>query len=225
MDSPITSEAQRREATRRLRQVLATLRRVADRAVRAQAAKVEDYERIAFHERQQREMREQRRTRNQKLFAHGSNAEVGGYLDLDQYAIRGLEANVALYALWMANAVLQTGASTRAEILKCIFADEKRFSYCFTEGLAISWQFAKEARDKETAEFLSRDAGDTRKRWRSKPVTSLQRYDIDLIELRLGIKAPARLRRGSAHDWIAQYGGHPDFWMAPERPPEWKLSE
>jgi hypothetical protein len=188
-----------------------------------QAVKIGEAERIAFHARQQELIRAGKRNRNQQLFAHGSNAEVGDYLDLDQYAIRGLEAHGPLYAYWMAQAALMSGGKCRSDLLRCIFSNQARRDYCANLGLVISWHFARAARERETAEFLARDAEDLRKLWRKKPVTSRQRYDILLIEARLKIAAPANLRRGTAYDWIAAHGSHPDFWNAPARPPEWHI--
>lgn len=211
------------EASRLIKERLALLRGQANRALSARRADLADLKRIEFHQRQKELMRNDTRERNQRLFAHGSNAEVGGYYDLDEYAVRGLEAHGDLYAYWMAEAALRTRAANRAELLRCIFSDAERLDFCVQEGLAVSWYFASEARAEETAAFLDRDAPDLAKKWRKKPVTARQRYDIQLIEARLKASAPSNLRRGSAHDWIALNGGHPDFWEAPKRPPEWKL--
>ena len=217
------SDDERAQMTSALKERLSVLRARANAAIARLRPEAAEKERVAFHARQQELMRAEKRGRNQKLFAHGSNAEVGGYLDLDQYAIRGLEAHGHLYGYWMAQAALLSGGTTRADLLRCIFSDPRRLDYCVRLGLAISWEFARAARARETAEFLARDAEDRRKLWRKREVTPLQRYDIRLIEMRLGIEAPKQLRRGTAHDWIAEKGGHPDFWTAPERPPEWKI--
>jgi hypothetical protein len=206
-----------------LKERLSLLRARSNAAIEHSRPVAAEKERIAFHARQQELMREGKRGRNQLLFAHGSNAEVGGYLDLDQYAVRGLQANGLLYAYWMAQAALLSEGATLADLLRCIFSDPARFDYCVKLGLVISWHFARDARAAETADFLSRDAQDVRRRWRKRSATEMQRYDIDLIEKRLGIKAPENMRRGAAHDWIAEKGGHPDFWAEPERPPEWKI--
>ena len=217
------SDEERARMTSALKERLSVLRARANAAIARTRPEAAEKDRIAFHARQQELMRAEKRGRNQKLFAHGSNAEVGGYLDLDQYAIRGLEALGQLYAYWMAQAALLSGGTTRADLLRCIFSDPRRLDYCVRLGLAISWEFARDVRARETAEFLARDAEDRRKLWRKREVTPLQRYDIHLIEMRLGIEAPKKLRRGTAHDWIAEMGGHPDFWAAPERPLEWKI--
>jgi hypothetical protein len=219
----IPSDEERARTASALKERLSLLRARANAAIAGRNAELGEKERIAFHARQQELMRSQKRSRNQRLFAHGSNAEVGGYLDLDQYALRGLEAHGSLYAYWIAQAALLTSAATRADLLNCIFSDTERLDYCVKLGLAISWEFAREARARETAEFRARDADDPRKLWRKRTVTALQRYDIQLIETRLGIEDPKRLRRGTAHDWIAAKGGHPDFWTAPSRPPEWRI--
>lgn len=212
----------REEISSRLKERLAILRQRANLALDAKKLQVAELRRLEFHLRQQELQRQGSRTRDQRLFAHGSNAEVGGYLDVDEYAVRGLEANFDLYAYWMAQAFLKAGSASRADALRVIFDDPARFDFCFREGLAVSWHFASERRAEETAAFRQRDAEDFQKRWRKKTVTARQRWDIGLIEMRLGIRAPARLRRGSAHDWIEMHGGHPDFWVPPERP-EWKL--
>jgi hypothetical protein len=209
--------------TAALKERQSLLRARANAALARYRPEAAEKERIAFHARQQELMRAGKRERNQKLFAHGSNAEVGAYLELDQYAIRGLEAHGFLYGYWMAQAALLSGGTTRADLLRCIFSEPRRFDYCVKLGLVISWHFARAARAAETADFLKRDARDVRKLWRRRPVTPMQRYDIHLIETRLGIDAPDNLRRGTAHDWIAEKGGHPDFWTAPERPPDWKI--
>lgn len=222
----MTDEAlteRRQEAAARLKQRLRVFRARANHALAAKRSEVADVQRLAFHLRHQEELRAGRRTRDQHLFAHGSNAEVGSYLDVDQYALRGLEANFDLYVLWLAQAFLMGGATTRAEALRIIFSDPDRNAYCIQEGLAVSWNYASALRAAETAEFRVRDDQDPRKRWRNAAVTERQLWDIRLIEDRLGISAPARLRRGTAHDWIELHGGHPDFWNPPPRPLEWKL--
>lgn len=203
---------------------MAILRRRANQALDAKKLQLAEAGRLEFHLRQKEQQRKGSRTRNQRLFAHGSNAEVGGYWEVDEYAVRGLEANFDLYAYWMAQAFLSYGCASRAEALGLIFEDAKRFEYCRREGLAVSWQFASARRAQETAEFRQRDAEDPHQRWRAKPVTARQEWDIRLIEERLAIRRPSTLRRGSGHDWIEKYGGHPDFWTPPERP-EWDLQD
>jgi hypothetical protein len=217
------SEEERARVSAALKDRMSLLRARSNAALERSRPRAAEKERIAFHARQQELMRAGTRGRNQQLFAHGSNAEVGGYLDLDQYAIRGLEAHGHLYGYWMAQAALLNGGMTRAGLLRCIFSDPVRMDYCVKLGLAISWEFARAARARATADFLAHDAGDPRKLWRKRQATPLQRYDIHLIEMRLGIEAPTNLRRGTAHDWIAKMGGHPDFWIPPARPPEWKI--
>lgn len=217
------SEEERARMAAALKERMSLLRARSNAAIERQRAAAAEKDRIAFHARQQELMRAGTRGRNQQLFAHGSNAEVGGYLDLDQYALRGLEAHGHLYGYWMAQAALMSGGTNRADLLRCIFSDPRRLDYCVKLGLAISWEFARDARARATADFLAHDADDLRKVWRKRQVTPLQRYDIHLIEMRLGIEAPKKLRRGTAHDWIAKMGGHPDFWTPPARPPEWKI--
>lgn len=217
------SDEERAQMSSALKERLSLLRARSNATIARSRPAAAEKERIAFHVRQQKLMRAKKRGRSQELFAHGSNAEIGGYLELDQYAIRGLEAHGHLYGYWMAQAALLSGGTTRADLLRCIFSDPRRLDYCVKLGVAISWEFARAGRARETADFLARDAQDRRKLWRKQEVTPLQRYDIDLIEMRLGIEAPKKLRRGTAHDWIAEKGGHPDFWTAPERPPGWKI--
>jgi len=207
-------------------QLLTPLRQLRARLKLASAAamlKAGELERVAFHERQQRLIREGSRTRNQKLFAHGSNAEHGDYLEIDQYAVRGLEAHPDLYAFWMAKAASAIIAENRGDLLRCVFSDERRQNFCVAEGLRVSWGFTRKQRAAETAEFKGRQESGNHQQWRKLPRTSFQDWMIDLIERRGEFNAPAGMRRGKAHDWIAFHDGHPDFWAPPARYPDWEL--
>lgn len=207
-------------------QLLAPLRGVRARLKLARAAaelKAGDLQRLAFHERQQRMMRENSRTRNQQLFAHGSNAELGDYIGVDQYAVRGLEAQPDLYVLWMASAASAIVANSRGDLLRHIFADQRRLDFCVAEGLRVSWEFSRSGRARDTANFKERQKAGTVRQWRKLPRTSFQDWMIELIERRGGFKAPSGMRRGKAYDWIAFHDGHPDFWTPPASYPEWEL--
>jgi hypothetical protein len=206
--------------------LLSPLRQIRARLKLAHAAaklKAGELERVAFHERQQRLVRENSRTRNQQLFAHGANAEIGDYLEVDQYAVRGLEAHPDLYALWMASAASAIVANSRGDLLRHIFADPRRLEFCVSEGLRTSWEFARARRVRETTEFKERQKAGTTAKWRKLPRQSFQDWMIELIERRGEFKAPAGMRRGKAYDWIAFHDGHPDFWTPPTSYPEWEL--
>lgn len=206
--------------------LLAPLRQVRARLKLAGASaklKAGNLERVAFHERQQRLVRENNRTRNQKLFAHGSNAELGDYELLDQYAVRGLEAHPDLYVLWMASAASVVMAKSRGDLLRCIFSEPLRRDFCVSEGLRVSWEFSRGRRVRDTADFKQRQQDGTHRPWRKLPRTSFQDWMIELIERRGRFKAPAGMRRGKAYDWISFHDGHPDFWAPPARYPEWEL--
>ena len=77
------SEEERARMSAALKERMSLLRARSNAAIERQRAATAEKDRIAFHARQQELMRAGTRGRNQQLFAHGSNAEVGGYLDLD----------------------------------------------------------------------------------------------------------------------------------------------
>ena len=70
----------------------------------ADAARIRlaDADRLDFHVRRESLRRANSRTRNNRIFGHGANAEKGGYDHLPDLAILGLEHHGPLYALWMA---------------------------------------------------------------------------------------------------------------------------
>lgn len=177
---------------------------------------------IAAHARQAKQVAEGSRSVANKVYAHGAIAERGGYLDIDDYAIAGLEANGDLYALWIATAAATNIPSDRGGLLRIILANPRRHAWCRAEGARLAWEFAKAARDRETALFNARQARGT-KHWRKNAVTEFQHYLITLIEVRGGFRAPANLNCGRAHDWIAINGGHPNFWAPPPRPPAFDI--
>lgn len=173
---------------------------------------------IAAHARQAKQVAEGSRTRANEVFAHGAIAERGGYLHIDDYAIAGLEAHGNLYALWIASAAAANPSTDRGGLLQIVFANQGRFTWCRAEGARLAWEFVRAARERETALFHARQARGS-KHWRKNAITEFQHYLITLIEVRGGFRAPANLNCGRAHDWIAQVGGHPDFWAPPAHPP------
>jgi hypothetical protein len=175
---------------------------------------------VAFHIRQQMQVADGTRTRGNLVFAFGAIAEREGYLDLDDLAINGLERHGQLYAQWMASAATECLASSRGELLRYIFSDPERLDWCRKEGARLAWEFVKSARDEETALFRRRQENAS-KHWRKEPMTARQYYMMTLISVRGDIPMPVGLRCGPAHDWIALNGGHPNFWIAPLRPPPW----
>jgi hypothetical protein len=177
---------------------------------------------IAAHIRQQAAIRDESRTRDNLIYAFGSIVERGGYLELDDYAIAGLEHHGDLYALWLSQAaLLNAAARTRGDLLRIVFADLERLTWCRAEGARLAWEHAAHAREADTAQFLERQARGGRAYWRKEPVTARQTYMMTLISVRGGFAIPSGLRRGTAHDWIAANGGHPNFWTPPEAPPRW----
>lgn len=187
----------------------------------AAAVREGDAERLSFHVRQENIRRTNSRTRNNKLFAHGSVAEKGGYVDLDDLAILGLEHHGPLYAYWVAISAGEV-AGGRGEYLANIFSCHKRLAWCHSEGARVAWAWAKALRDEQTAEFEARDRAGTLGDWRKLPASARQHYLIALICRRLGVDAPQRLRRGTAYEWIKLRGGHPTFWQPPDRLPDWE---
>ncbi len=177
---------------------------------------------LAFHIRQQADVREQRRSPANLLFAFGAIVEREGYLDLDDYAVAGIEHHGQLYALWIAQAAVETLASSRGELLRHVFADPRRLDWCRKEGARLAWEHAKAAREAESALFHKRREGKTQ-HWRKGPMTARQHYMMTLISVRGAIPMPGNLRCGPAHDWISINGAHPNFWVAPARPPPWRL--
>lgn len=184
----------------------------------AERIRIGELRTIAAHARQAKQVAEGSRSVANKVYVHGAIAERGGYLDIDDYAIAGLEGHGDLYALWIASAAAANPSSDRGGLLRIIFADPRRHAWCRAEGARLAWQFAKAAREKETELFQARQALCS-KHWRKNAVTELQHYLIALIEVRGGFRAPGKLNCGRAHDWIAINGGHPDFWAPPASPP------
>ncbi len=175
---------------------------------------------VAFHIRQQMQLADGSRSRGNLVFAFGAIAEREGYLDLDDFAINGLEHHGQLYAYWMACAATECLASSRGELLGHIFSDPERLDWCRKEGARLAWEFVKCAREEETSLFRKRQESGS-KHWRKEPMTARQYYMMTLISVRGDVPMPTGLRCGPAHDWIGLNGGHPNFWTAPERPPPW----
>ena len=189
----------------------------------ASAAKVRlgEAQAVASHARQRMKMADGSRTRANLVYAFGAVVERGGYLDLDDFAVAGLERHGPLYAYWLAQAANESLASDRAGLLRYIFSDPIRLDWCRQEGARLAWEYAKAARDEETALFLRRQEKGSR-HWRKEAMTARQFYMMTLISVRAGISVPLGLNCGQAYDWIALNGGHPDFWTAPLRPPPWR---
>jgi hypothetical protein len=201
---------------RSLRARLKVLRSVA--AVRALNAR--EFER---HLRDRRTARNRYGSRSQKLFGKGATAEKIGYLDLDDYAIVGLEAHGALYALWIAEAAMASEARSRGELLRHIFACPRRLDWCRKEGARISREFSKDADEAKTREFHERQARGGSNDWRKENVTEFQLHQMEVISVRLDIAIPVGLNCGRAHDWIAVHKANPDYWKIPDKLPEWEL--
>lgn len=180
-----------------------------------------DSQRVAFHVRKANEARRNHRTRDNRLFAFGANAEVGGYVDLDDLAICGLEAHGALYCYWMSKAALARPEASRGELLAAILARPVRVDWCRREGAAVRWQWSKNRREEETAGFKARQEAGGSKAWRRQEPTELQLYLIELICVRRAIDNPSPSKRGEAFDWIDDQGGHPDYWALPTESPSW----
>jgi hypothetical protein len=177
---------------------------------------------VAFHIRQQAQMKDGSRSRANLVHAHGAIHEREGYIDVDDFAINGAEHHGQLYAYWMANAAIECAGSSRGELLRHIFSDPVRLDWCRKEGARLAWEYVKSAREAETELFRQRQERGT-KHWRKEPMTERQYYLITLICVRGDIPMPEGLRCGAAHDFIAMNGGHPNFWTAPDRPPPWRL--
>lgn len=185
---------------------------------------VGDAERVAFHVRREAERRNGQRTRNNLLFAHGSNAEVGGYLDVDDLALCGLEASGDLYALWVGLAACAMPGASRGELIRLVFRDPARVDWCRKEGARVRWHFAKAAYDAELEVWRTKTvAKDQLAAWRKNPPTERQAYMVALICARADLPVPPLMRRGRTHDWIEEHGGAPRFWEAPPPPEEWSV--
>lgn len=192
----------------------------------AHAAKVKAGEAkvLASHCKQFASMRDGTRTRANLVYSFGSIAERGGYLDIDDYAIAGLEHHGVLYAGWMAQAASENPACSRGDLLRIIFSEKHRLKWCVREGARLAWEFSKAASDAETDLFRSRQ-GNPNKHWRKEPMTARQFWMITLICVRGDFEMPVGLRNGPAHDWIARHGGHPNFWKPPMRAPAWNSED
>lgn len=207
------------DAARELSSALASLRRRIN--IQASTARVRagEAERVAFDVRKRAERKQNHRTRNNQIFAHGSNCEPGGYLNLDDLPICGLERHGAIYADWVARAAIIYPGGNRGALLRIIFSDPERLAWCRREGARTRWEWSKKKRDEETAAFLKRQKT-TSRRWRSQPISELQQYLIALIRTRGDFPEPCLANRGEAYDWIFGKDGHPDFWAPPTSWPE-----
>lgn len=201
---------------RSLRARIQVLRAAA--AVRAVAAS--DFHR---HLKDKKAARLRDRTRSQQLFGKGATPEKLGYLDIPDYGILGLEAHGALYALWIAEAAMESEARDRGELLRHIFSCPKRLDWCVKEGARICREFSKAADEEKTRKFQERQAKGASKEWRKEEVTEHQIYEMEYISKRLDISIPSGLKRGTAHDWIALKKANPEYWKMPDRLPPWKL--
>ena len=200
-----------------LRSLLARVRVLrATASIRALSAR--EFER---HLRDRRVARQRDRSRSQQLFGKGAAAEKIGYLDVDDFAIVGLEAHGALYALWIAQAAMESEARDRGALLRHIFSCPKRLDWCRREGARISLEFSKNADEAKSQAFRERQARGGSRSWRKEPVTEHQLYRMEAISVRLGVSIPDGLNCGSAHDWIARMKAKPDYWAVPEKLPDW----
>ena len=179
---------------------------------------------LAAHIKQCAHAREGSRTRANLVYSFGSIAERGEYLDLDDYAIYGLEEHGQLYAYWIAKAASESLASSRGELLRTVFSKPHRADWCRKEGARFAWEYGKAGRDEETSAFRKRQENGAQ-HWRKEPMTARQYWMILLICIRGDYEMPIGLRCGPAHDWIARNGGHPNFWEPPLRPPPWNLED
>jgi hypothetical protein len=223
----MTNKAQ---AERRLEQIREQLKapirslsarmKVLRAAAAIRAIEARDFHR---HLKDRRIARKRDRTRSQQLFGKGATAERIGYLELDDFAIVGLEAHGALYALWIARAAMETEARDRGQLLRHIFSCPKRLDWCSKEGARICLEFSKAADEEETRKFRERQARGGSKDWRKEAVSEHQQYQLEAISKRLDIPIPSNLNRGSAHDWIALKKANPSYWQIPDRLPDWDL--
>jgi len=181
-------------------------------------------ERLAAHIRQRADHLSKKRSRDNLVHAFGSIAEREGYLDLDDYAVAGLEHYGQLYAYWMALAARETLASSRGDLLRHIFACPTRLEFCRREGARLAREYWIAAEKLET-ELFNRRQKTGSKHWRKDPMTSRQYFRIALICRRGGFADPGPMKSGAAHDWIVTHGSHPDFWEAPVVAPSWVLDD
>lgn len=207
------------DAVRELSSIIESVRRRINIQISTARVQAGDAERVAFDVRKRAEREQNHRTRNNRLFAHGSNCEPGGYLNLDDLPICGLERHGAIYACWMARAASLCPNGNRGALLRIIFSHPERLAWCGREGARTRWEWAKKKRNEETAAFLKRQKT-TSRRWRSEPISELQQYLIALIRTRGDLPEPCLSTRGEAYDWIEAKGGHPDFWTPPATWPD-----
>lgn len=211
-------------AYRRIGGAIDALRARAKIASAAETMRVGDKQRVAFDIRRRAELYRDGRSRNNKLFAHGSGAEVGGYIDLDDIAITGLDHHLVQYALWLATAAYKLPpGSTRGDALALILSNPARLEWARREGARVRWHWAEAAYAEEVADFRARQASAPArlKAWRRLNVTERQCYLVELIRVYRDLPTPDLSDRGAAYDWIDAQGGAPRFWSPPPPAPEW----
>jgi hypothetical protein len=223
MTTNTPSDQYRQQVRTKLERPIRSLRarlKVLKAAAVVQAIEARDFHR---HLKDKRAARLRDRTRSQQLFGKGATPEKLGYLDIPDYAILGLEAHGVLYALWIAEAAMESEASDRGQLLRHIFSCPKRRDWCVKEGARICDEFSRKADEEETRKFHERQAKSGSREWRKEEVTEAQAYRLEYISKRLDIAIPTGLKRGTAHDWIALKKANPEYWKIPERLPDWKL--
>jgi hypothetical protein len=181
-----------------------------------------EIDRVMAHVRQRADHLAQRRSRDNLVYAFGSIAEREGYLDLDDYAIAGLEHHGLLYAYWIALAASETFSGNRGDLLRHIFTCPIRYNWCVREGARLARSFAI-ALEREETELFRRRQENGSKDWRKRPMTHRQYHRIAVICRAGGFEDPGPMKSGRASDWIEDRGNRIGLWDAPEAPPEWLL--
>ncbi len=119
----------------------------------AASMSVGELETMAAHKRQAKNRREGRLSIAQLKHAHGARAEIHGYLDIDDYAVLGLEHHCVLHAYGCPRRARES-AGTYGDLLSIILDVPSCAAWCRAEGARVSWEYAKAARDDETAGFI-----------------------------------------------------------------------
>lgn len=187
-------------------------------------ATVENRDRVADLDLLIRESRLKIHRRAEHIERDGCCYRTGGALEpygghrLDSIKLSGWDALGEIGTLLLARTGLDHPGLSNSERLQKLFGSAHG-ELIREWGAWSRWHWLSALYNDEVSNFVnSRKGYDKLERWRTKAVTSRQRYLVEEIALIANEQVPTFATRGEAFEFILVRGGNPRFRQAPPRP-------
>ncbi|NNM76508.1 hypothetical protein HJG53_06275 [Sphingomonas sp. ID1715] len=152
----------------------------------------------------------------------GSILALLGFRGIDDLVLLGLLASGDRGLQWLAEARVEQGPMSFADLVRTAIADEKRADWCRAWG-EYRWKaYKRPIYDAAVTSFLESGRTGEAEAWRSRDITDDQADIIQDICEAADVPLPDLNTRGEAFEWIREKGGNPAYWDEPEQPPEWE---